>query len=64
MQLLLKTIYFNQLARIKENNPFFDWLNNYLKRHKHFNPNDNPYDCAVKGHDMIWQKIHKNSKKF
>ena len=32
MQQLLKIIFYNQLATIKENVPLFDWLNTYLRK--------------------------------
>jgi len=32
MQQLFKNIYYTQLAKIKDNTPFFDWLNDFLPK--------------------------------
>ena len=41
MQQLFKTIYYTQLAKIEENIPFFDWLNDFLPKHQISIPNYN-----------------------
>ena len=48
MQQLFKTIYYNQLEKIEENIPFFDWLNGFLSNHLISIPNLNKYYCATK----------------
>jgi len=47
VQQLLKTMYYNQLAKIKENIPFFDRLNTYLQKHWNIIPDYHPLICAI-----------------
>ena len=47
IQQLLKTIYYNQFVKIKENMHFFDWLNHYVKDTKISSPNYDTSICVV-----------------
>ena len=47
MQQLFKIIYCNHLAKIRENIPFFDWLNDHIKDTKISIPNYNSSICAI-----------------
>ena len=62
MQLLLKTIYYNQLTKLRKYT-FFDQLNNYLNKHKLFIPSYNPSHCAIKRQAKIWKKDSQEFQK-
>ena len=54
MQQSLKTVYYNQLAKIKENISLFDWLNAYLQKHQISIPNYHPSICAIERQAKLW----------
>jgi len=55
MQQLFKNIYYTQLAKIKENIPFFNWLNDFLSKHQVSIPNYNKFSCATK--QNLWHNL-------
>jgi len=65
MQQLLKAIYYNQFAKIKEKILFFDWLNTYLHKHRITIPDYHPSLCAIEGQVKLWHNpITKQSTVF
>jgi len=55
MQQSFKTIYYTQLAKIEENIPFFDWLNDFLPNHQISIPNYNKCYYATKW--KLWHNL-------